>query len=76
MATETQLEKEIEFIKEASECYVIAAAGDAAKLQLAIAEAAYYVAERRGFAPGHELSDLKEAERQVRGRMDRMLASE
>lgn len=30
-----------------------------------ISEAAYSIAERRGFAPGHELSDWLEAEREV-----------
>jgi hypothetical protein len=30
-----------------------------------IAEAAYWIAERRGFAPGHELSDWLAAEREV-----------
>jgi Protein of unknown function (DUF2934) len=30
-----------------------------------IAEAAYSIAERRGFAPGHELSDWLAAEREV-----------
>ncbi len=30
-----------------------------------IARAAYTIAERRGFAPGHELSDWLEAEREV-----------
>jgi hypothetical protein len=35
---------------------------------LLIAEAAYYRAERRGFAPGHELEDWLDAETEV-GRM-------
>jgi len=30
-----------------------------------IAEAAYFIAERRGFAPGHELEDWLEAENEV-----------
>lgn len=30
-----------------------------------ISEAAYFIAERHGFAPGHELSDWLEAEREV-----------
>ena len=30
-----------------------------------IAEAAYYCAERRGFAPGHELEDWMQAEAQI-----------
>jgi len=33
--------------------------------RLMIAEAAYYCAERRGFAPGHELEDWFEAEAQI-----------
>jgi Protein of unknown function (DUF2934) len=36
-----------------------------------IAEVAYYKAERRGFAPGHELQDWCEAEREV----DRAMAA-
>jgi hypothetical protein len=31
-----------------------------------IATAAYYLAERRNFAPGHELEDWLEAEQQIR----------
>jgi len=34
-------------------------------LAQAISEAAYYRAEGRGFAPGHELEDWVEAEQQV-----------
>ena len=30
-----------------------------------IAELAYYKAERRGFAPGHEMEDWLEAEREL-----------
>jgi len=35
----------------------------------AIAEAAYYRAERRGFAPGHELEDWLAAEAQIEKRL-------
>ena len=35
----------------------------------AIAEAAYFRAERRGFAPGHELEDWLEAEIEIKGRL-------
>jgi hypothetical protein len=35
-------------------------------LRQAIAEAAYYKAERRGFAPGGEVEDWLEAERELR----------
>lgn len=41
-------------------------AGDeAAQRQATIASAAYYRAQRRGFAPGHELEDWLAAEREV-----------
>ena len=33
--------------------------------QSLIAEAAYYLSERRGFQPGHELDDWLNAERQI-----------
>ena len=36
-----------------------------------IAEAAYYKAEERGFAPGHELDDWVAAESEVRRRLQR-----
>ena len=35
----------------------------------AIAEAAYFRAERRGFAPGHELEDWLAAETEIRERL-------
>ena len=34
-----------------------------------IAEAAYYIAEQRGFQPGHELEDWLCAEREVSGKV-------
>jgi hypothetical protein len=40
-------------------------ASDRVKLHAMIAEAAYYRAERRGFAPGHELEDWLQAEAQI-----------
>jgi hypothetical protein len=33
--------------------------------QQLIAEAAYYIAERRGFSPGNELEDWLQAEQEV-----------
>jgi len=33
--------------------------------RLMIEEAAYYLAEKRGFAPGHELEDWLQAEEQI-----------
>ena len=35
--------------------------------QLMISEAAYYLAENRGFAPDREFEDWLEAEKQIRG---------
>jgi hypothetical protein len=44
----------------------IPVASDAtAERQAMIAEAAYYIAERRGFDPGHELEDWLRAEREM-----------
>lgn len=39
---------------------------DAEKFRLMIEERAYYKAEQRGFANGHELDDWLEAEQEVR----------
>ena len=41
------------------------------KLRRQIAEAAYYRAEQRGFAPGREMEDWLEAETEVKSRIDR-----
>lgn len=38
-------------------------------MRAAISEAAYFIAQRRGFQPGHEVDDWLEAEAQV---MDRL----
>ena len=43
----------------------------AAEIRQLIEEAAYYKAERRGFAPGHELDDWIAAEAEVRRRLER-----
>jgi len=43
----------------------VAVALPATDFTLAIAERAYYKAERRGFAPGHELDDWLAAEREM-----------
>jgi Protein of unknown function (DUF2934) len=39
------------------------------ELRKLIAEAAYYRAKKRGFAPGHELEDWIQAEAEVMGRL-------
>ncbi len=40
-------------------------ASDGAQRHAMIAEAAYYCAERRGFAPGHEVEDWLRAEAEI-----------
>ncbi len=42
-----------------------AAAIDAAEREARIAVAAFFLAESRGFEPGHELDDWLQAERQI-----------
>lgn len=37
----------------------------AAQRQVMIAEAAYFIAQCRGFAPGHEVDDWLQAEREI-----------
>ena len=37
-----------------------------------VAETAYFIAERRGFKPGHELEDWLQAEKEVEFRLGRM----
>ncbi len=43
----------------------VARVSDPARRHAMIAEAAYYCAQRRGFAPGHELEDWVQAEAQI-----------
>jgi hypothetical protein len=51
-----------------------ATVGCSANLRRAMtAEAAYYLAERRGFQPGHELEDWVTAEREIRDLWTRAL---
>lgn len=42
-----------------------ARASDRGQREAMVAEAAYYCAERRGFAPGHELEDWLRAEAEI-----------
>lgn len=44
------------------------AEGSSDEMRRQIAEAAYFRAKQRGFAPGHELEDWVEAESEVMGR--------
>jgi len=60
MAQQTLVDKAVEFLKT-----------DAELFRAAIAEAAYYKAERRGFLPGYELADWLAAESQVFQQMSR-----
>jgi hypothetical protein len=71
MARERLVEKAIEFIKELSAGRRTFTDADIEPLRSAIAEAAYYKAEKRGFTPGHELSDWLEAEIEIQGRIGR-----
>lgn len=43
---------------------------DAMERRRLVAEAAYYLAERRGFAPGGELQDWLDAETEIRRLLD------
>jgi len=47
------------------------AEASAEEIRQLIEEAAYYRAEQRGFAPGHELDDWVAAEAEVRRRLER-----
>ena len=47
------------------------AEASAGEIRQLIEEAAYYRAEQRGFAPGHELDDWVAAEAEVRRRLER-----
>ena len=58
----------------AGDCESITEA-DVDELRSRIAEAAFYKAERRGFAPGHEVSDWVEAEREIRQQINRHLTT-
>jgi hypothetical protein len=53
----------------------VAVAVPAAEFTLVIAERAYIKAERRGFAPGHELEDWLAAEREVNALLSTPLKS-
>jgi len=55
------------FIAEAVTKAAEGAPSDPETKRLMIAEAAYYCAEKRGFAPGGELQDWLDAEAQVMG---------
>lgn len=46
------------------------AAWEPTRLQAMIAEAAYFRAEKRGFAPGHELEDWLAAEAEITGAVE------
>lgn len=71
MAARTLLEKECRFLGDFSAGYRSIIDAEAERLRSAIAKSAYFKAQRRGFAPGLEMSDWLDAEREVRQRVNR-----
>ncbi len=61
-------DKEAEFVHEFSEGVKEITGSDIEDLRAAIAEAAYYRAEKRGFEPGYEVSDWVEAEQEIQSK--------
>ncbi|MCU0735001.1 MAG: DUF2934 domain-containing protein [Methylotetracoccus sp.] len=72
MTTQAVVQKEIEFLNHWVHSSESLAEWDAVDLQRAIALAAYSRAEKRGFAPGYELSDWLAAESEIRHQMRRL----
>ena len=69
MTAQTLGDKEAEFLHDFASMIEEISGADIEKLREAIATAAYYKAERRGFEPGHELPDWLDAEEEVRSMM-------
>lgn len=65
MARQTLLDKEFAYLSAFSSCCRSIPDQDGERLRAEIARLAYLKAERRGFAPGYEVSDWLEAEREV-----------
>jgi hypothetical protein len=65
MATQTLVDKEFAYLSEFTACCRSIPDQDGERLRAEIARLAYLKAERRGFAPGYEVSDWLEAEREV-----------
>lgn len=66
MTAQTLADKEAEFLQGSALQFEELTAADVEELKEAIAAAAYYKAEKRGFEPGHELLDWLEAEAEVK----------
>ena len=71
MAGPTLIDKEIEFLNGLLTGIQTIAGTDPVLLKASIAQLAYDKAERRGFAPGCELSDWLAAENEVYERLSR-----
>ena len=65
MATQRLVDKEFAYLSEFTACCRSIPDQDGERLRAEIARLAYLKAERRGFAPGYEVSDWLEAEREV-----------
>lgn len=66
MTAQTLAEKEAEFLNHCVSAAHEINASDIEDLRSAIAKAAYFRAEKRGFQPGYDMLDWLEAEREVR----------
>lgn len=76
MTTKTLADVEADFLHEFCLLCRDINAADMAQLQEAIARAAYFKAERRGFEPGHELPDWVEAEEEIKCMIQRAISHE
>jgi hypothetical protein len=76
MTTKTLADVEADFLHEFCLSIRGSNAADMAQLQEAIARAAYFKAERRGFEPGHELPDWVEAEEEIKCMIQRAISHE
>lgn len=74
MTTKTLADVEADFLHEFCSFVRDVNAADMAQLQEAIARAAYFKAERRGFEPGHELPDWIEAEEEIKCMIERAIS--
>lgn len=66
MTTQTLADKEAEFLQQSILQIRQLPVQDIEDSREAVAKAAYYKAEKRGFEPGHELPDWLEAEAEIR----------
>ena len=74
MAIQTLVDKEVEFLTKRLRGGRPRMQADPELVKAAIAEAAYYKAESRGFTPGHEIADWLAAESEVHEQMNLSLA--